>query len=307
MGPSVTSCSTTTYGFGDNTAGPIWRATRPEGQGILGSFTKTTNAPFGDNLFSPVGVSYIIQPVMFKATMAVAGPVCGYNIVNMLGFFLSALTMFGFIYVLTRKKWIALFAGYATSFTPYYQVKIGGHPSYGYQAIFIGLIWLFYNLMKYKRKRDAIYLGILFAIACYFDPYFSLLSATVLGALTLTWLVVNKSGIIGFFKTRDKNKTYQIDIRKQAKLLLISALSFILLLSPLIFVLSTQGKQINSNVAAARGNVLLETKACSNWPHEYLVPFVLNPVFEKIFVKEHYAAVVNNLKANFLVGLVRIL
>lgn len=302
LGPSVTSCANTVYGFGDNTAGPIWRATLPEDQGLIGSYTNMTNAPFGDNLNSPIGYSLIGQTALIRTSMAVAGPVCGYNIINMIGFLLSALAMFGFIFAVTRKRWIALLAGYAVSFTPYYQMKIGGHPSYGYQAIFIGIIWLFYRLLKLKRKRDVAYLSIVFAIAVYFDPYFSLLAAITLGSLGLAWLIVYRKIItINFWKLNNKIKN--IETIKQFRLLLLSLLLIVLLVLPLAFVFSSQAGQINSNVASSRGNVLFEAKACSNWPHEYLVPFVLNPVFEKVIGKDRYIGTINNLRDNFSCGI----
>lgn len=300
MGPSVTSCTTTVYGFGDNTAGPIWSASLPESQGLLGSYTHMTNAPFGDNLYSPIGYSLVLQSVLIKTSEKVAGPVCGYNIINMLGFILSALVMFGFVYAITRNKWIALFSGYAASFTPYYQMKVGGHPSYGYQAIFVGLIWFFYRLLKYRQIRDAILLSVIFAIAIYFDPYFSLLAALTIIPLGLVWLGINKKI---FTKDFWQRKEYATGVKRQLKLLLIAAGASVLLAMPLIFIFSTQGKQISSNVAASRGNVLAEAQACSNWPHEYLVPFVLNPIVRSIVGDDRYIGVENFLKDGFSCGI----
>lgn len=304
MGPSLTSCNTTVYGFGDNTAGPIWKESLPEDQGLLGSFTSMTNAPFGENLYSPVGFSLILQLVLIKAASLVGGPVCGYNLVNMVGFMLSALVMFAFIYDATRRRWLALLAGYAVAFTPYYQMKVGGHPSYGYQVLFIGLIWLFYRLIMYKKKKDAILLAIIFAIAVYFDPYFSLFSALILGALGFAWALIFRRKIfsMGFWRSK-KLTAKDRGVKKQFNLLLLAFVGIVTLLIPLIVILATQGKEVASNVAAARGNVVAEAKACSNWPHEYVVPSVLNPVFERVFGQDRYVTTIDNLRDKFSCGI----
>lgn len=301
MGPSVTSCTTTVYGFGDNTAGPIWLATVPKNQGLLGSYTDMTNAPFGDNLNSAIGVSLIAQTILIRATQAVGGPICGYNIANMLGFMSGALVMFGFIYAVTRKRWIALLAGYAVAFVPYFQMKIGNHFAFGFQAIFIGLIWLFYRVVMYRKKRDAIFLGLLFALSIYFDPYYSLLAAIVMGPLYIAWLIVYRQVFKKKFWTQNTKK--HSEIKKQLSLLVLSIGIFIVLALPLVAVFATQGSKINADVASSRGNVLAEAKACSNWPHEYVVPFVLNPIFKRIDGVDRYIATENSLRDNFSCGL----
>lgn len=300
MGPSMTSCTTTVYGFGDNTAGPIWKASLPESQGLIGSYTSMTNAPFGDNLNSPIGYSLVGQTVLIEALQNIAGPVCGYNIANMTGFILSAMVMFGFIYSITKKRWISLLAGYAVSFAPYYQLKIGAHFSFGFQAIFIGIIWLFYRIIKYKKKRDSIFLGLLFALAVYWDPYYTLLATLVIIPLCLVWVTINRI----IFKPKFwRQKVDGLDIKVQAKLISTAAIISIILMIPLIYVFLTQGKQISTDVSNSRGNVLLEAQYCSNWPHEYIVPFAYNPIFSKIIGPERYQAAVSGLRDHYSCGI----
>lgn len=300
MGPSITSCNTTVYGFGDNTAGPIWRASLPENQGLIGTYTNMTNAPFGDNLKSPIGYSLIAQTVLINATQSVAGPICGYSIANMIGFTLSAFVMFGFVYEITKKRWIALLAGFAASYVPYYQLKIGAHFAFGFQAIFIGIIWSFYRLIKYRKKLDAVFLGLLFTLAIYFDPYYSLLAALIAVSLGLAWLVVNRK----IFTRRFWLQKADIDgTKRQLKLLIIATIIAAILVLPLLGVYFSKSKQINNSVAASRGNVLLEAKLCSNWPHEYLVPFISNPVFKGLFDNDVYATSVSFLRDHYSCGI----
>lgn len=299
MGPSITACSTTTYGFGDNTAGPIWKATLPESQGLIGSQTSMTNAPYGDVLENPIAYSLILQILLIQGSQAVGGAVCGYNMVNAFSFFLSALVMFGFIFALTRNRWIALLAGYAVTFTPYYQMKVGGHPSYGFQAIFIGIIWLFYRVITYRKKRDAILLGLLFGVAVYFDPYFSLFVMLLLASLGISWLVLSRQV---FQKSFWQEKKESIK-KSEFKNLLLAAGVAVVTVIPLVAIYAVQYQQINANVAASRGNVIMEAKACSNWPHEYLTPFVLHPLFQNIVGSENYTKIVDYLKDSHSCGI----
>lgn len=301
MGPSVTSCSDTVYGFGDNTAGPIWRGMLANDQGLLGGSTSYTNYPYGDDTTSPVGATLIIQTILIRGLQWVAGPVCGYNLMNILGFMASALVMFGFIYWITKNRWVSLFAGYAVAFTPYYQMKVGGHPGYGFQALFIGIIWAFFRLLKYRRTRDAVVLGLLFGASVYFDPYFSLFSALVLLGLAIAWLIMSRQLFTrNFWATKRAAFT---NTKQQFKKLLLAAGVALLAVLPLVAIYASQSHYINESVAASRGNVLMEAKACSNWPHEYLVPFVLHPLYRKIFGDQAYTSTVDWLRGGFSCGI----
>lgn len=294
MTPQVLNMSTITYGFGDNTAGPIWKNSMP-GQPILGGFEDKTNYPFGESIYSPQGYSLVLQTAPIWALSEAFGPVAGYNLFNIIGFISAALVMCGFVYTLTRNKYIAILAGYAASFAPYYQMKVGGHPGYGYQALLIGVLWAFFNLIKHVKKKDAVTLGVLTAICFYFDPYFSLLAATCLAALGLSW------GILSWIQVR-RGFIKRVTVLHQLRMLGLSALVTMVLLIPLVAVAVSKSDEISSSVAAARGNVLLEAKACSVLPHQYATPFVLNPIFNKLFGAT-YKTNVDNINNHFTCGI----
>lgn len=298
MGPSVWKCNDTLYGFGDNTAGPVWRFGLKPPQSPVGGFENMTNYPVGENLYTPAVYSLSGQSSAIWANSRIFGPVCGYNLFNMGGFVLSAIVMFGFIYALTKRRWIAWFAGFAVSFSPYYQMKVGGHPGYGYQALLIGSVWALYNLIKNKRKRDiALFAGIT-ASCFYFDPYFSLLVVCMVAPIGLVWLT-------GYYLAQ-KNKKFEelFDASKNTLFTLLKAGAMtLLLLLPLVFVTTKNSSQIASSVAASRGNVLFEAKACSNLPHEYVTPFVLHPIFERLAGKAEYIKLIDNLHNGFSCGI----
>lgn len=293
MTPSVLSCGDTVFGFGDNTAGPIWRHTVSSASPLWGH-EGVTNFPIGESLFSPVNFVGVLQYVWYWMLALLAGPICGYNLVNMIGFLSSAMLMYGFVYKLFKNKWIALLAGYAVTFSPYFQVKVGGHPSYGYQAILVGLIWAFVNILEKKRRKDSVIFGFILAACFYYDPYFSLMALTIVGPLILTWLLFNRKLLIKGLK--------QKIIPEQVKLLGISACVVVLGLLPLVGLKLAYGSQINNYVSSSRGNILYEARACSNMPHEYLNPFLLNPVLNKILGPD-YKDSVSNFANHFTCGI----
>jgi hypothetical protein len=270
MRPSVEHCTSVVYGFGDNTGGPIWRFSIDPNH-PLGGLEKVTNYPFGDNLYSPVSYSLILQVILFWGFAKLVGPVCGFNFLNILGFMTSALVMFGFIYWLTRRKWLAWLAGYAVTFAPYFQTKVGSHPGYGYQALLIGILWAFLAVIKTGRKKWAGVLALLSATCFYFDPYFSLLALSILIPLFIAF-----AGVAVARRIRS-GRWPEIHIRA----FMLSAAVFIIALLPLAYVKIRFGSQIDATVSSSRGNTLLAAEACSIYPHEYLLPFAANPLFTK--------------------------
>lgn len=296
MGPSVWNCGNTVYGFGDNTAGPIWRFGLEPKQPPLGTYTNQTNYPVGEQLYNPTSYSLLGQIVLEWGTSRLVGPICGYNIVNMLGFVASALVMYGFIFVLTKKRSIAWLAGYAVSFSPYYQMKVGGHVGYGYQALLIGSAWALFNLFKYRRKKDAVVFGVVAATTAYFDPYFSLLLASIVGPLVVVWAATQ------WVKGR-KNKRVRSEFFSDLKRVILGFAVLGLLLLPLAGVVLKNNSQISSSVASLRGNILFEAKSCSNLLHEYAVPFVLHPVFQRAFGKDDYTRLIDDFHSGFTCGI----
>lgn len=270
LGPSVTHCTDTVYGYGDNTAGPIWKYGLPGSQPPLGTFESFSNHPYGENLYTPVSYSGLLQSTTLWVGAAVAGPVCGYNLVNFVGFLSAALVMCGFVYWLLRRRWIAWVAGYVVAFAPYFQYKVGGHPSYGYQALLIGTVWLFFKVLRDRKKLDAVLLGVLTSACFYWDPYFSLLVATIVGPLTLSWF-----GYSWWQRKRTNkkdNSAHQDVLKRQFSALLLSFGTVVLLLLPLVGVRLLSSAQITSYVSGARGDILMDAIYCSNLPHDYLLP-----------------------------------
>jgi hypothetical protein len=261
---TIFNCGNTLNGLGDSTAGPVWRAANTADTLPVGGYSHVTNYPLGESLSSPVDAVVVGQSIIMWITAKVAGPVCGYNMATAIGFFSAAIVMFAFVYSFTKgRKWIALLAGYAVAFTPFFQIKSAGHPSYGFEALLIGVLWSFISLVQTRKISKAILFAVLTAYCFYFDPYFSLMALTILGPLATTWLVL-------LWRSRKKRPT---DKKPLWKPILIAVALFALLVAPIGYIMKTQSAKIEAVTAGTRENILVEAKQYSNVPSEYLLPF----------------------------------
>jgi len=272
MGPGIYNCGDTVNGFGDSTAGPIWRNSIDNSAPLIGS-EKYTNYPIGESLMSPVEAAVIGQTSAVWLASILAGPVCGYNSVNAIGFLSTSLMMFGFIYTLTRNRWVALLAGYAVAFTPYIQVKVGVHIAYGYVAILIGAIWALLSLIQTQKVSRALILSGVVALSFYFDPYFSLLVTTLLAPFVLVYVLTRA---LNWKKLEASSRRAVV---RQLKLMGLSLGIIAALISPLFTIMVTQHEKIDASLAGTRDNIGVVAKLCSNWPQEYVLPFPDSPLF----------------------------
>lgn len=286
MGPAFTKCSDSIYGFGDSTAGPIWRESIKPEQPLMGGYEKSTNYPYGESLYSPVGYAALMQTVTMNAAAKVVGPVCSYNLYNIFGYLTTSLVMFGFVLYLLRNRWIALLAGYAVAFTPYVQSKVGGHPNYGYAAVLIGLLWVFLHLITYRKVVHAVVFGVLLASCAYIDPYFTLLAITLIVPSVIVWAVLSRRLIIK--SLRGGRKSWR-DVLRWSKPFLIAAGVFILIISPLAVVRIKESSLINSSVGGVRGNVVAAAMQCSNNPLDYILPDPRNVHLVQLFGNDYTA------------------
>lgn len=289
MGPVIGDIGGTLYGFGDNTAGPVWRNTVSP-QNPFGGFEDKTNFPNGEDLFSPVGFSSTLQTIPLWALSQLFSPVIAYNLLNIIGFVFTALVMYGFILFITKNHWIAWLAGFASSFAPYYQVKVGGHPSYAFSGIFVLAIWIFLVLLSKPSRLKAVSFGLVVGATFYFDPYFVLYQILVCLALFIGWVSM-------WAKVRRQ------EIIKQLRFLSLSLLTSLIALIPLMGTYYISRSAIQTQVASVRGNVVAEAVACSNYPHEYLLPFVLHPATRVAGLDDAVRKVEIKLKNNFSCGI----
>lgn len=280
MGPITWNCGDTLSGIGDSTGGPVWRSSLEPEQPLLGGPENKTNYPYGENLYSPVGYASIAQTLTIRGLDKVVGPVCAYNSFNIISYFATALVMFAFLLYLLKSRWIALLGGYVVAFTPYVQSKIGGHPSYGYAALLIGIFWVTLHIIKKRQYRHGFGLAGLLALCAYFDPYFILLSITVMVPTVTAWLV---AVIYTHFKYKNK-KTYFVPTFK----VFAAALgTFFILISPLMYIRIHEASSINASTGPTRANVAATAAQCSNKLLDYLLPDPYNTHLSSWFGQDY--------------------
>lgn len=282
MHPVMSMCRTSVISQGDATAGLVARNELVNNNPLWG-FTDKLSFPVGDNLYHPVNWSAPAFYGTYWVFSKVGGAVCGLNLLNFAGYILTASTMFLFVQWLIRNRWIAFMAGYASSFSPYFQSKVGGHPSYGYSALLITLLWLSLLVWRRKEKKYVVLLGVNVAFLAYWDPYFVLLGGVLIAGMFAGLLTSN---------LLSRKRDLSISIIK--RYLLAVVLAFVLI-SPLIFVRLNYASQISSVVSDGRDDIRFDAYAYSNRPIEYLLPAESHPVLNKIFgpgyqkINRHYS------------------
>jgi hypothetical protein len=292
MTPQALHCQTTVYGFGDNTAGLIWRNGVSSNNPLWGP-EHATNYPYGEDLSSPVNYSAVLQFSLYWVLAKIAGPICGYNLLNFIGFVATAAAMYGFIHWLTHKMSIAWLAGFAVSFSPYFQNQVGSHSSYGYAAFLILALWLYLRLFRERRWQDALLLALVLAVCVYWDPYFSLLLATMLTPLVVVTVIYSYLQVRGQGHVLDTLKALW---QRLLPFALVGVFAFLLIL-PLVAIARLNAAQINAQVGAVRDRdpVNLITQYCTNKPTDYLLPSDTN-YFADALTNGRYAATVQRFK-----------
>ena len=292
MTPQVLHCQTTVYGFGDSTAGVIWRNGVSSDNPLWGP-EQVTNYPYGEDLSSPVNYISVLHFTLYWVLAKIAGPICGFNLLNFIGFVATAAAMYGFIHWLTHKKSIAWLAGFAVSFSPYFQNKVGSHSAYGYAVFLILALWLYLRLLRERHWLDVPLLALVLAVCVYWDPYFSLLVATILAPLVVVTVVYSYLQVRGQGRFLDTLKALW---RRLLPFALVGVLTLLLLL-PLIAIARLNAAQINAQVGAVRERdpVNVITTYCTNKPTDYLLPSDTN-YFADALTNGRYAATVQGFK-----------
>jgi len=282
MGPAFTDCSNTIHGLGDSTAGPVWRESLKPNQPLLGGYESATNYPAGESLYSPVGFVSLAETTALSLASRVVGPVCSYDMSNVMGYLTTSMIMFAFIFYLTKSRWIGFLAGYAVAFTPYVQSKIGGHPSYAYGSLLIAIIWLGLHTIKTRKVLFAVLLATAMGVCAYFDPYFILLSGTILGPMLGVW------ALYALVRSR-REAEYRATAWSTVKVLLVGIGVLMVLLAPLAYISIKDAHTISSTVGNSRGNVFQAAMLCSNTPLDYLLPDPYNTHLVDIFGQKFIA------------------
>ncbi len=230
-------------------------------------YTHLSNYPVGENLWNPLYfVSQLIY-IPYWALSKIFGSIPGYYILEGIGFIFSAMMMFAFLRWLLKSKsfFPALFGGLAVSFTPYLIVKSTSHPSYVFNGILTGLLWLLLLYVHNPNKRYTLLIGVLMGALVYFDPYFVLLAGMVYVIFWVSVLVYNKFKFIKLAKLHAKN-------------LLLSWTALIIVSLPGLLAYRLNLVQTSSILEQGRGDTIGDAVAYAARVWEYVLPPFHHPL-----------------------------
>ena len=269
--PALSNCRSTILATvpGDATA-EVWQSWQWDVSkaGPWASESPYVNAPFGESLWRPLYITTLGIAFPKWAVAKLAGPVCGWNLMVLLGLAANALLMFGLVRWLTQSNLVSLFAGYAYAFSPYHLLKAEAHLAFVHSWILVLIIWSFFALWKNSTFPRAVLFGGAIALAFYTNGYYILIGGVAVAVMLATGIAyaVLKQGRAA------KNK-----FRGAA----ISALVAIFLSLPIFVIYLRHRQQITTELA--RSHPIAEAFTYGARAREYVTPARRHPVFSSIF------------------------
>src|ERR1700683_531268 len=270
MGSALTSCNThmLTTLPGDATAGLTWLTWADKSSPIPG-FTHLTNAPFGESLRQPFQITSVFTIPNMWLLAKLSTPVCAWNLMVFLGYMSSALITFAFIRWLTRNPWVALFAGFAITYTPYHILNALGHLSYLFSAVLMLFMWAFVAFWQRATAVRALLMALATAACFYLDGYFILLAGVLAGSVLVAALI----GDTLVFKHPAEY------VLRRLRGLLLYGVFLILLLLPIVAVQFHYAHTISTTLGSARNDITDASRTYSARVWYYLLPAANDPFF----------------------------
>jgi hypothetical protein len=269
MGNAINNCSTSSTALGsDSTGGFAW-IQWAGGNGLSWGHTDKSNYPFGETLGKPQYITSAVFIIIYKVFSSLSTPICGLNLMELLGYMSTGLLMFGLVKWLLKRFDIALFAGFAAAFVPFHQLKAMSHINYIYGSTFIAAVWAYLWFVRKPTYKKALLLSVISSIGFYFDGYFVLISAVVVGALFASSFVMDLARAVF---ARNKRRAILREALSRAKYFLLSAVFLALLLTPILVTYMKNSGAINQSLATVRSSIKGETELYGVRPIEFLLP-----------------------------------
>lgn len=269
MGTAITDCSTSSTALGSDSTGGFGWVQWASGNDLTWDYTDKSNYPYGESLENPQFITSALLIGVFKLLASLTTPICGINLVLLLGYMSTGLLMFGFVRWLIKRFGIALFAGYAAAFVPFHQLKAQSHINYTYGSLFIAIIWAYVWLMQRPSYKRAAIFGAVCSLGFYFDGYFILISALVIAGLCASTAIVGSWQIL---RNRHNARDSIINFVERLKYLVTGLVILAILLVPILVVYKTSGDQITQSLSMVRSDIKTETLSYGARPIEFIAP-----------------------------------
>ena len=280
MGTAITHCSTTSTALGSDSTGGLAWVQWAAGNDLTWGHTDKSNYPFGETLGKPQFITSTVFIIFYKLFSTLTTPICGLNLMVLLGYMSTALTMYGLVRWLLKRNDIALLAGFAAAYVPFHQLKAQSHINYIYGSTFIATIWAYLWFMSRPSYKKALLLGAVSSIGFYFDGYFILISAIVIGSLLTSSFVFDLGKLL--FVRGGRREIFNQALQR-AKYLVISVLLLGLLLTPILITYAKNGEAIEQSLATVRSSIRGETELYGARPIEFVLPS-----YNSAFVPNNY-------------------
>lgn len=271
MGAAISSCSTSSTALGSDSTGGFGWVQWASGNDLTWDHTDKSNFPYGETLGKPQFITASLFIGVYKVLAMLTSPICGINLMLLLGYMSTGLIMFGFVRWLIKRFDIALFAGYAAAFVPFHQLKAMSHINYVYGSFFIAIIWAYIWLMQRPSYKRAALFGAVASLGFYFDGYYILISSLVVAGLCLAMFIYAAFDIL---RNRKSTKKALHRLLNRLKYLIVGIAVLGILLVPILAVYKTSGEKISQNLSLVRSDIKTETITYGARPIEFISPSV---------------------------------
>jgi len=258
------------YGYPSDSLGTIWKFWWLKysiwEKHIPPFYCPLIAAPQGFNLrsFPQIGFYFYLVPLI----LFVLNEIVTYNLILLLSFFLSAITMYLLVHRFTKSKPASMLSGIIYAFSPYHMVHATQHLSLvSIQWMPLYLLTLF-NLSERPNYRNAIFCSLSFALVFFFDYYYGYFILILTGVFILyqLWSIWVKRGKLKNLES--PAKTFRI-------ILVTISLSFLFIL-PFSYSYFNPKREVFTSLKRVSSSEELFTYAA--YPLNYLLPSKDNPI-----------------------------
>ena len=250
-----------TTGIGDATSGFTWITYATHGLSFFTDNTTLINYPFGENLWSPIYITWLLILGPLWLLSRVLSPIAAGNVMLIAGFILTALVAYWALKKIVKTRPIAFIGAYAIAFVPYHVMKGADHLTNVYAWVFVAVIASFIAFWRLPSWRRAVLLALCIAASCYTDGYFIYVTTALLVGLYIAHVLVDMTWGRGF-----RQISY-----KTLRLVGAGVISLVLLL-PIIWAQVAASKTIAADLSNARDDPRLEVTYYAARPLDFLLP-----------------------------------
>ena len=172
--PLVLRLNTTVFGFTSDNFSTIWYfgVLKDIGVDLSQNITTSIRYPLGVNLSDlPPEMAWALP---YLVLTYLTNSLIAFNLITILGFVFSGVSMYYLIYYLTKDKLVSLFAGFVFSFAPYHFWQSFVHINLGllYTLPLYTLALLYFDINR--TLRSGLFLGLSFLFAFFTSLYYGL-------------------------------------------------------------------------------------------------------------------------------------